>query len=249
MERGRVVTHGLLVGLLVLLIPGATAFADVLKLQNGVTVYGTITQETQSTVTIDVAGQQRLYSKSEISDYWRETPSQLSSPVDSAAGPQTAQLPIVVMQQQQQQQESGAASALTLEQEWNNAFYYAQQAEAKACRFRATGTWELLFAGVSVVGGSVWLSNAYYQEEEIGAAVVIGLGLALAVDGVLEFVLGPRRCATARSESNRLAAIGSQKGWAYLGVPIAPPSYNANVVVRKEDSVLDWLMFFNSLAD
>ncbi len=221
------------VSILCILTTWLSVYGDVLHLKDGTKVYGTVTETTQATVTIVTASGTRTYPMSSVSYIERE-------------GTGTPSQPSVVVTQEQKTGLFG--SSLTMEQEWNNAVYYAAQREGKWCAYRAKGYGGMIGGGLIGVLGLVIAS---VPDQFVGFAgyCLVGVGIAFAIYGMTEVMYGPRRCQLASSETKRLMAIGEVKGWQFLGRLIEPPTLRAKVIVKEQDSVLDWIKFFSGLAD
>jgi len=229
-----------LVILLMLLLVWIAGWADVLHLKDGTAVSGTIIEITDSTVTISSPQfGTRTYPLSSVLY------------IERTSATTTGQTPVVVLQQQQQQQQaSGWPSSLTMEQEWNNALYYAKLQERAACSYHFLGSW---FYGVLFVGlGVLCTSYGYGDALSVALAnVCYAVGGLYFLGGIVDIIVGgplSNACATARQEVQRLEQIGRAKGWVYLGRLIQPPTPTAEVIVKNESDVSAWLSLFYLLS-
>jgi len=229
--------------LLILLLVWIAGWADVIHLKNGTTVSGTITEITDSTVTI-----------SSPQFGIRTYPLSSVLYIERTSATTTGQTPVVVLQQQQQQQQApGWTSSLTMEQEWNNALYYAKLKEKSDCSYHFLEAW---LYGILLIGLGSWLASSYQYEygdplTVVGVTTSYVLGGLLLLGGVADLIAGgPRssQCATARQEVRRLEQIGRAKGWVYLGRLIQPPTPTAEVIVKNESDVGAWLSLFYLLS-
>ena len=241
----RVLRETAAVFFLSMLIVWGALCADVLHLKDETEVQGTIIETTELAVNVVTASGSRACPISSVSYIERE---------GSAT---TGQAPTGVMHQQQQKSDGELGFSLSYEQEWNNAVYYAKQRERLEC----TRNWAAALSlwGCGVIG--VVLS-AYFLLTEAGQNVpselrplvdaALSVSMALFPLGYLALTSrGPNTiwCEKACAETARLEAIGQRRGWAYLEKLIEPPTLTDEVIVKEEDSVLDWIIFFGSLED
>jgi len=220
-----------------------SVFGDVLHLKDGTRVRRAIPEATEATVTIVTANGTATHPMSSVSYIEREGPGTIR------------QAPTGIKQQQQSGESLG--SSLSYEQEWNNAVYYAKEREGVECTrnwVAAVSLWGCGVIGV-VFSGYILLTEAIQiVPVELRFLVDTALSISIALFPLGYLVLtssGPNTiwCEKAHGETARLEAIGRQKGWTYLGRLIGPPTLTAEVIVKKEDSVVDWILFFSGLED